>query len=431
MITKVRPGSTTQPVYWYRKLSSQSGATQSTINLALGSSSITYASGPKYDTKHRCRWKYCRQDSGFNYINTAYAEWNGRWNAAKRDLVSWVKPQGIYKASDLYRIPGTNPDISSCLSTLLDQVDLNCHDSVLLYSGIVQAVPLVGGAFKFVKIMNDVGKKFVKEFRRKPFWTVVKSAISADFIDRFVISPTIDDARKFLDASNYVVRVMNTLHNRHNYYTAFENTSTEVHNMDSGDRSESYGVNGMGTTGRITFSGPWTKRAYSTTKTYALAKVQYQPDEVSALKLAATRYGVTRPLDSVWDLVPFSFVIDYFTRAGDFISELGDKLSDQEGLKGKIADIHGAWYSHTCSSEWVWDVHTTNGITRVNDYYPTSASAISGKVSSSMKTFVRAPIPDIWSAITNIPDPSNGLFRWDLSATRARTLLELFIQAKL
>lgn len=50
----------------------------------------------------------------------------------------------------------------------------------------------------------------------------------------------------------------------------------------------------------------------------------------------ANRYGLTNPLSVGWELVPFSFVLDYFYDVGGFIESAGDLLSARENI-----DIYG------------------------------------------------------------------------------------------
>jgi hypothetical protein len=287
-----------------------------------------------------------------------------------------------------------------------------------LYSGILQAVPLVGGAFKFVSIMNRAARRFSKEFRKKPFTTVVKAAISGDFIDRFVVSPTIDDARRFLDASNYVVRVMNTAYERNAMPVALQGETSQT----------LYSSTGSGTG----YGNPWptydVKRMASvSTKAYLLLEAHYDTNAIDPIKLWADRCGITRPLDSVWDLVPFSFVVDYFTRAGDFISGLSDRMASQEGLRGRVGSLLGCWWLASAKAE---DKYTVTGGGAQGNYSWNPLDVIPGEVTIASSTFSRSRVYDPGSIISSIED-KNSLFHVDLSPTRIRTIAELVIQAKL
>jgi hypothetical protein len=266
--------------------------------------------------------------------------------------------------------------------------------------------------------MNRAARRFSKEFRKRPFTTVVKAAITGDFIDRFVVGPTIDDARRFLDASNYVVRVMNTAYERNAMPVALQGETS--HTLSSSTSS------GTG------YGNPWptydVKRMASvSTKAYLLLEAHYDTNAIDPIKLWADRCGITRPLDSVWDLVPFSFVVDYFTRAGDFISGLSDRMAGQEGLKGRIGTILGCWWLASAKAE---DKYTITGGGAQGNYAANPLTVTPGEVTIASSTFSRSRVHNPGSIMSSIED-KNSLFHVNLSPTRIRTIAELIIQAKL
>jgi hypothetical protein len=309
----------------------------------------------------------------------------------------------------------------------LDQIDLNSSENVLLYSGVVQAVPLLGSVFKLNSILRQLSKKLSKEFRKKPFTTVLKSAISLDFIDRFVISPTLDDARKFQDACDYVLRVIQTARDRNAHQFALNSASTEV-------VSETEGTSWRGVSGDLFEHQVHTLRRQTvTSKAFMLLEARYDLLAVDPIKFWAQRVGLTRPLDSVWDLVPFSFVVDYFTRAGDFIDHLSDKMSDVEGLRGRITAIHDLWGTHLCKGERISKVIKSQGGPWVPRDAVMEGKYIRPGVSTCRNTyFSRFRVPDPWTALSSLQrDESWGKLNLSLSSTRKRTIAELIIQAKL
>lgn len=371
---------------------------------------IKYLKGPEFSAGKRL-WKPCTHTvvnkisgpaSSFSYYEGR--DYNG--NVVPIKSFSNAAPQAEFD--------------SSVLQSIWDQVDLNCSDAVLLYSGVVQAVPLLGGALKFNRIMRDVSRKLRADFKKKPFTTVLKSAISADFIDRFVVSPTIDDARKFADATNYVLRVMNTVHHRNMAPFALEGQSTTIFR-----ESTSSGTSRVASS-NIAYDYTRIEKRYSTTKMFALISGRYDTAAIDPVKLWATRVGLTRPLDSAWDLVPFSFVIDYFTRAGDFISALSDEMSSQEGLRASMCRIHALWYTLTNSHSLEYRCSAPYDLSgRVN------VRGTEGYAKAESTVFVRAPVPDAWSRVLSLPTSIGDFVNVDLGVTRGRTLAELFIQAKL
>jgi hypothetical protein len=314
----------------------------------------------------------------------------------------------------------------SILQGITNQLDLNKGESVLLYSGVIQAIPLVGGVLKLSSILNKAARNLSKNFRKKPFTTVVKSLISLDFIDRFVVSPMLDDARKFQDAVDYALRVIQTARER----SAHQFALSSERNVPISESVSTYAT-------RTTSISPYTVYEVRTKssiadKAFALLEARYDIDSVTPMKIWARRVGLTRPLDSVWDLVPFSFVLDYFFRSGDFISALSDEMSDVEGMKGTITKIHGLWGSHLARSErivkplsWTWDEQT--GASEDTKVF------VPGRSITRTENYSRFEVPNPYSHLIPYTETINDYLtiNLDLSQTRKRTIAELIIQAKL
>jgi hypothetical protein len=353
---------------------------------------------------------------------------SGTWNG---DF--WLGYDNYYRPrlSDVSLPSGAFDD--GALVGLLDQLDLNKGESVLLYSGILQAVPLVGSVFKMTSILNKAARNLSKSFRKKPFTTVVKSLISADFVDRFVISPTIDDARRFADATDYVLRVIQTAQERSAHIFALQTDLKSIVSQSSGsiDVGSAYGsippMKGC----------RWRKQQTLESKAFMLCSARYDIGAISPLKLWARRVGLTRPLDSVWDLVPFSFVIDYFTRAGDFISALSDEMSDQDGLRATCVNILDLWQTFTRKGEHVvegGDVQSWASYDWWASHCQTiNQSQVQGTAYLRNVEFQRQRISNPWARLLPLQERIDDYLtvNLDLSSTRKRTIAELVIQAKL
>jgi hypothetical protein len=246
----------------------------------------------------------------------------------------------------------------------------------------------------------------------------MQDLISADFINRFVIGPTLDDVRKFQDAVDYSLRVIQTAHERNAHAFALDSASTDVVSEQTSTGTSSIGY--------FRYSYQLTKRKYMTSKAFMLLSAEYDMSAVSPLKVWAQRVGLTRPLDSVWDLVPFSFVIDYFTRAGDFISGLSDEMSSVDGLRGRISAIHDLWGTFEQCSEYRY---------KITDYSANASGTVSYQKQDAIyqnQRFRRFRVPDPWLAFLTPRALSDYLeINTSISSTKKRTLAELFIQAKL
>jgi hypothetical protein len=251
--------------------------------------------------------------------------------------------------------------------------------------------------------------------------------ISADFIDRFVISPTLDDAKRFQDACDYTLRVMQTARDRNEHRIGLRSKIKTLVRDDENtityQNGNTYGV-------KITYR----TQTFTESQAFMLLEARYNMMAVAPLKVWAQRVGLTRPLESVWDLVPFSFVMDYFSRGGDFISHLSDQMSSVEGLKGKIAKVYDLWGTYKSAairrviSANMYQHRVPYADSREYDVYCTP-----GGVTNSSEYFQRFRVSDDpFSYLSSFSRSENwGKLNLDLRATQKRTLAELFIQAKL
>lgn len=412
MTTKTKTRSVDQPYRWIDGHCYPSGSSDGWDVYVEGykreSETIVYPVLPQRMNGHNV-WKPCthtargasRGELGSSITVNAYG--------ARTEIYRWSQQLRFR-----YGVPKGGFPRAQLAELLRDQLDLNCHETVLLYSGILQAVPLVGGAFKFVSVMNRAARKFSKSFKKKPFTTVVKAAISGDFINRFVIKPTIDDARKFINAHNYVVNIMNSAYERDSAPFAIQARVRTVHNQTSYSGHTS-SVAGM------RFNYDATEQSVTDSKAFLLLSADYNTNAIDPIKLWATRLGILNPLDSIWDLIPFSFVVDYFAKAGDFIQSLGEKVTSQDGLTGKISNIYGLWGSLKNSVS----VHARGSSLSTRERIE---SISYGEQTLESYDYTRFQIGEPYSFMQEFEESG---FLTIPSLTQARTLAQLLIQAKL
>lgn len=382
---------------------------------------ITYETGPRY-VDGANRWKYCKHEQ----LN--FASGNILWLQAVQSSGSrtyWYPglSQLDRYAQQLPSLPG-KADVAraqeSAMMACVRQLDLNIQDTVMLYSGVIQALPFLGAATKLATILNQAAKQFSKRARRQPFTTVVRSLISADFVDRFVISPMIDDARKFHQAVDHCLNIIGTAHERNaRKLIPLQGESSVVSYSSSSSYWDNYDYGGI---------KPYIEREFRaevTTKTAILVQASYDTNAIDPVKLWAHRVGLTAPLGSVWDLVPFSFVIDYFFRAGDFVSAVDNELGHQDALVARIGGIADAWQMTTTEATVrarATDCRMASSFDRVELLVP-------GNFKFGTRVFERTRVGQAGAWLNTIQD-SDDFLNVRLSNTRLRTLFELWCQAK-
>lgn len=377
------------------------------------SDKISYETGPIYVQGH-CNWKPCVHETRQllrGVIGTSYGRKLPSGYALEAQVCNPIAIPGTPVA------PKAQWD-KSVLEGIIGQIDLNCSESVMVYSGLLQAIPLVGAATKLSSIVNQAGRKILRSLRNKPFTSAIKLLIQGDFVNRFVIGPTIQDAKMFNDACNYVIRVMNTARERTGAPTALQASKTTI-------VSETLPETKHIELNNTHFWYEQTRVRSITSKAFARLDLDYDWRAINPIYLWASRTGMLRPFDSAWDLVPFSFVIDYFTRAGDFISGIGDTLTTQGALTGKITKIHDLWGSVLSKDEY-----RLAGTGARPDYFKTDFVFQKSVETYESSYYERFPISNPGEFLSSLEE-SETLFQSSISLTKLRTIAELIIQAKL
>lgn len=365
-------------------------------------------------------WKSCLH-SKFNVCSGILYDgiWKAYWHT-QFSRRACTTPGGASPAFASGSVPSL--DSLALWQQFHDSLDLNCKDSVLAYSTIVQLFPLGGQLLRANHVLRKIAKQLSRDMRRKPFSTVIKSAISLDFINRFVVQTTLDDLHKVATSVDYVLSVIERARAREASPTAYK--------FDQADERVEYDQSRVLADAGANIKGTVREKrvAFRKQQLHVLALAKYNLSEVSPLQLWANRVGLTKPLGSMWDLVPFSFVVDYFFRAGEFIDTLENQYTSIDGLVGKVQSIEGAWLTEN------YGYHTSYDATVTGQYYTFACEnrkLAGGHSDWYRSTFSRTPAQYHEFSRAGLLDEKWGQFTPSLSATRKRTLLQLYLQYKL
>lgn len=417
-ITKVKPGRTAR-----LQTLEMGGGVSSAASYQCSEERITYAAGPKYSYNGTLNWKTCTHQKG--------AQVSGRiaTTSAIRQSNGDVFTFGCDIGNPTFASKPSSASAQQARQQAWDSywqsLDLNCRNRVLAYSAVAQMVPMLGAALKVSSTLNRIGK-WARRLRDKPFIEVVKSAISADFIDRFVVKPTIADMNMLRDAHCYVVRVLETAHTRNAMPYQFTGKGFSGGSMQTSEQTAaSYRWSSTYQT-RVSCRGTCFGGVESTL--HVLSKVYYDVHTVKPLKLWLARTGLSTPLDAAWDLIPFSFVADYFLRIGDLIERVSTDATSQDGLRGQVSKIYGSWFTEKVG-QWT----TYKPVGEITYYRPSAMNSFFRSLNTTYgtQTFTKG------FTFSRFPAPLLGESRfWDnpllnangLSSTQKRTLAELAIQ---
>lgn len=426
MITKSRSGRE-QPMQVH--LSSTDGRPFRVYNIWTSRKSwserIEYADGPKYIDYHP-NWKRCQHvkvdkiSGQFAWLSCSAPQ---SYSKTKTECTLYA-PTGL--DDKIYRPPVIggvyNSATSQAVARLQEKFDLNCNDRVLGYSYALQLIPLLGPFLKASSVLNRIGKwasKQGKRYSKRPFTSVVSDAARADLINRFVIQTTISDTCKILTTFEQCQRVWQTMHARNAGWTVL---TAEASDKTVTPQNLFKFKSSVSNLYWPTVHVPYSHERGVTSKVEAVLRLNYDTEAADPVKWVAQSLGILTPLESAWDLIPFSFVCDYFFRVGDLIEYVSSKHSSQEGLVGKVADIALCWATSKSFDHYICTkgAYATAGDPGLNlNQWTTQPGATIGSSS-----FHRAAI-----------DMSNESGFWDkggfwnprLSSTRKRTLIEMAI----
>lgn len=394
-----------------------------------GPSTITWEIGPKWDGYHdHLQWKRC--------FHTRESHISGGLTSVEFEQ-AWGRGFAVWQTRFPYRMSTVMPKpdslepaeamLDEARANLEDKFDLNTKDRVMGYSYVLDLLPFLGAFTRASSVLNNIGRwaaKRYRSYRSRPFWSVVQDAINADLINRFVIQTTIQDTKNILDSYDRCVRTFQTMHKRNMELTTLTGraSTSSVTSQYSTYLEDPFNPGDASITG-IACKNMTTARAM----VRAVVELRYNTQRADPLAWIAAQLGISTPLESVWDKIPFSFVIDYFFKVGDFISEVSDQYTSQEGLVGKLAAVRMCWATLECANERILDASGAS-ITFNRYRYDRVNSFVKGQAKLTSSVFSRFPYEMM--ARNGFWD-KGGLWDPHLSSVRKRTLIELGVKLKL
>jgi len=381
---------------------------------------IEYADGPKYVDFHS-NWKRCSHIKSNVLSGTAASLQVLDSRTGYRNSTEQFSPINDSKVLKPENISGVNNHVTNTAVALLqDKFDLNCKDRVMGYSYALDLIPLLGPFLKASSVLNRIGKWAAKRgraYRKRPFTMVVTDAMHADLINRFVIQTTIADTRQILTVYERCQRAWEQAHMRNQGWTTLTAQATTSKITETGKS----GYKPVWSS----FSWPYLEWGFNrevgiTSKVFAVLRLEYDIAKADPVRWIAQALGITTPLESVWDKIPFSFVCDYFFRVGDLIERVSHLDSSQDGLRGKVCDIAQVWATSRAFDQYI--TIENSGTLRPYPAYMIIERQKFGVCRYQSSRFYRNSI-----------DMSDSSGFWDkggfwnprLSSTRKRTLLEM------
>lgn len=426
---------------------------------------IVYDVGPKYllaNPRH-CNWKACShsgfisQFSGASYncqqlsmSNNHVGGLNSQYDAYGVNPFSISLPFPSAPPADPVDIKGLADKMYADLVGRVDQYFLSLESLAGLFGGqsFTKAIGGVANATnkvgKAIRDLNKLRAAFGSKASLYNMWLsskeLVRQLIGFNLGYRFAFKATLSDIEEAVSAvtsfQSDVQRLSFRNDGRVHMYSKNTTSNSKAESIMSGSDfvnafRRAFPVSPNPIQNLPASAAPdavLRSRETVHAKLFSWAKVSYPAEYVTAKRILQSKFGLDKPLSTLWAIVPCSFVVDYLVRVQDYLESLDNKLNEYS----VAVDVKDAWLvmSKTRVNEIEWP-----GVSQSFPY----GSGISGGTNTFTcpplhatktlhKEFVRTPFP-----VGSIMSELGPLFRTDSEnwTTRVGTGLELLLTKRL
>lgn len=292
--------------------------------------------------------------SGQNAVSHVTVDWSDATYAPPEETPTSDRTIRVkYSNSSLISTWGTPPlpsipsvDFTSCINQLLRDAEGAMPLSANMVVNAIEAaslktlVPSLLQGFRSIA-KNKLGRKSAKDLA------------GSHLAYSFGLAPLISDFRSFLDVRGAVNKRMKELLRRNGQTSRISVRGSPV----SGTSVTTYRPY-VGTGGTHTSVTDWDYLCIPAVSAEITSFFIGANSE--AWKLYSSALGLSSPLTSVWELVPFSFVIDWFVPIGDAFMRVEDKI----GMHRTVTSLGITNWTHSISykSRGVSKVTVTDSI---------------------------------------------------------------------
>lgn len=376
---------------------------------------ITYDEGPMHNADWSMRWKKCQHTwycgtSGVLTYRHHLDRWQGLYTHYVPEYFQQMAPQ-------LRRWQSVSmPSDDALLANVVDEFQGRLRGTELPLTDVYQ---LYSSVKKSGNPAKDLVQPFHDLFRRKPknLRDLIKKVTGADLAWKFGLVPMVKTVFGILNAAHVVDAHLSKLNARElSNQLNFSVTATphdEVHATGSAIFTDVQGYT------RVNAS--YTHRTRMTTKVYFRTTVDYDTSDSIRTKLLWDAYGISNIFGTVWDILPYSFVIDWFTNIGEVVDQMDTYLFHTSPLVrlGKLTDV---WASITRRTSY--EITNFKPVRSSNISY-TSTMNNPGLMTLSSGQYVRRPLSpgSVGSVLPNLTVGGQPL-----TCAQTVTGLELLVQ---
>jgi hypothetical protein len=326
---------------------------------------ITYDEGQPHNGDGSRRWKrcehswYCGVEGVVTFRHVFQAnprlQWQGQYEYYYPDSYQLLLPN--LRRWQSLSIPSTQALLAGVANEMagrLEASELPITDVFQLYTSVKKS----GNPAK------ELVQPFYDLFRRKPknIRDLIKKASGADLAWKFGIVPLVKTLLGVLNAAERVDNHMRKLDRRQ--ASAQLNFSVTDHPYDVVHAAGTSYYTDVQANKRVRAS--YRHRTRMSTKVFFRTTVDYDTSDNIRTKLLWDAYGISNIFSTVWDILPWSFVVDWFTNLGAVVGEMDKYLFHTSPLErlGRLTDVWATvtrrtWYEfydfvpmRTSSDSW-------------------------------------------------------------------------------
>lgn len=302
---------------------------------------IDYEDGPQHINGH-VKWKRCVHQ-GIQEIEGACRIsnwWVGNYSAKKRwnmrNLAGGTSSSSFRNGfmAQVAKVPPV--DLTDLKEKFRTQLSGNLESNVLPITDLYQLFR----KGKLIKNLADQGKVFRDLFRPKNVKDLVKKASSAHLAWKFGVVPFTRDVLNVLNIAQMVDAHLQKLRAKTNSASdSWVVTSTQ----DSSKWESTEGRVGL-YSGSIYYKDSYER--YVGARLFFRARLTYNTSDAVRTSLLWDAAGFRNIASTAWDLIPWSFLIDWFVSVSDFLSELETYYFHNTPLE-KVEELRDMWITTT------------------------------------------------------------------------------------
>lgn len=386
MVTKLQGSSSSKVVY--RQVENLGDYPQNITNYGTidDRNVITYDDGPQHNVDWTMRWKQCQHSwyCGREGVLSFRHAWKTGKVMRKGQYTFFMPESYQTMVQNLRRWESlTPPGDEALLATVVNEMSGRLKGTELPITDVFQ---LYTSVKKHGNPAEELVKPFYDLFRRKPknLRDLIKKVSGADLARKFGLVPLVKTLFSILNAAQVVDAHLKKLSARElSDQLNFSVTSTPYDVVHAtGDAV----FRDVGSSVRAKAS--YIHRTRMTCKVFFRTTVDYDTSDSIHTKLLWDAYGVSNIFGTVWDVLPYSFVVDWFYNLGEVCAQMDNYLFHTSPLVrlGKLTDVWASIVRRTSYELSGFTAVQTSSTSRTEGFSPPEVMALSSG------QFLRRPV---------------------------------------